>query len=555
MKGWGSTTMQRALIGGVAMLALVAARPDAMFAVTPVNGGSVGGSTVVIDASPGNQTDPHVSGDLVAYTDEVFGAIRYYDFFSATPAAIATPMGSTDQLSNVDGSHISFARKTGPDRACQVFDVASGTTTQIGPDGSGAFSTALGSDTVAFVSADDIKTGRISAPADPLVNLSTSPDLDFSPAVSPSGTAVVWQRCDLSSADCDVMKSTLSGGAWSAAQVVSGTSAYELSPDTDGVLIVYDSDRAGSDSGADIYYQPLAGGAEAQLAIPGTQRNPSIRGGVIAFESTAPGHSSADLFVYDLATNTVYQVTNTPTDDEQLSDITAPLPNGDIRVVWASHPDSTPDNDIFARAFTLPAATDTTPPAVTITTPADGAIYTKDQVVFADYFCDDEPGGSGLASCDGPVANGAPIDTASVGGHLFAVTSADNDGNEATLEHGYGVVFSVSPFAPPVDDLPVINSVKAGQAIPVKFSLGGDQGLAIFAAGYPKSQQVACSSTAPVDGIEETVTAGGSSLSYDASSGLYKYVWKTDKSWAGSCRQLVIGLVDGTFHRANFKLR
>jgi hypothetical protein len=58
--------------------------------------------------------------------------------------------------------------------------------------------------------------------------------------------------------------------------------------------------------------------------------------------------------------------------------------------------------------------------------------------------------------------------------------------------------------------------VKAGSAVPVKFSLSGDQGLNIFEAGYPKSQQIACDSTATVDGIEQTVTAGSSSLSYDA---------------------------------------
>jgi len=95
--------------------------------------------------------------------------------------------------------------------------------------------------------------------------------------------------------------------------------------------------------------------------------------------------------------------------------------------------------------------------------------------------------------------------------------------------------------------------VKAGSAIPVKFSLGGDQGLNIFEAGYPKSQTMVCDSTAPVDGIEETVTTGLSGLSYDASTNTYTYVWKTEKEWAGSCRQLVVKLNDGTFHRANFK--
>lgn len=115
--------------------------------------------------------------------------------------------------------------------------------------------------------------------------------------------------------------------------------------------------------------------------------------------------------------------------------------------------------------------------------------------------------------------------------------------------------YAFTGFFQPVDNLPFVNSVKAGQAIPVKFSLGGNQGLNIFEPGYPKSQQIACDSTAPVDGIEETVTAGSSSLSYDASTDTYTYVWKTEKPWANTCRQLVVKLNDGTFHRANFKFK
>jgi hypothetical protein len=115
--------------------------------------------------------------------------------------------------------------------------------------------------------------------------------------------------------------------------------------------------------------------------------------------------------------------------------------------------------------------------------------------------------------------------------------------------------FAFSGFFSPVDNLPVLNLAKGGQAIPVKFSLGGNQGLNIFAAGYPKSQQVPCDSSAPVDGIEETVTAGSSSLSYDVVSDRYSYIWKTDKSSAGTCRQLVLKLVDGTTHYASFMFR
>ena len=77
----------------------------------------------------------------------------------------------------------------------------------------------------------------------------------------------------------------------------------------------------------------------------------------------------------------------------------------------------------------------------------------------------------------------------------------------------------------------------------------------IFAAGYPVSQQIACSGGAPVSDIEQTVTAGGSSLSYDAATDTYTYVWKTENSWAGTCRQLIVRLNDGSDHVAFFKFK
>jgi predicted extracellular nuclease len=112
--------------------------------------------------------------------------------------------------------------------------------------------------------------------------------------------------------------------------------------------------------------------------------------------------------------------------------------------------------------------------------------------------------------------------------------------------------FDFTGFFQPVDNL-TLNVVKAGQGVPVKFSLSGDQGLQIFAAGYPTSQQVTCSSNEPEDVIEQTVTAGTSSLSYDPTTDTYSYVWKTDKSWANTCRQLTIVLKDGSIHIADFK--
>ena len=106
-----------------------------------------------------------------------------------------------------------------------------------------------------------------------------------------------------------------------------------------------------------------------------------------------------------------------------------------------------------------------------------------------------------------------------------------------------------------MDNVPAINSAKAGSAIPVKFGLGGDKGLNIFASGHPLSQKIDCNTGASLGDIKQTSNPGGSIRSYDRGNGRYNYVWKTDKAWANTCRQLVVMLTDGTTHVANFKFK
>ena len=134
-------------------------------------------------------------------------------------------------------------------------------------------------------------------------------------------------------------------------------------------------------------------------------------------------------------------------------------------------------------------------------------------------------------------------------------TRLTNNAASDTSPDWQPLVYDFTGFFAPVDNTPTLNVAKAGSAIPVKFSLNGDQGLDIFATGYPKSLQIDCDTSASVDGIEQTVTAGSSSLSYDPIADQYVYVWKTDKAWAGTCRQLVAMLNDGTDHVANFKFK
>jgi hypothetical protein len=147
------------------------------------------------------------------------------------------------------------------------------------------------------------------------------------------------------------------------------------------------------------------------------------------------------------------------------------------------------------------------------------------------------------------------LDTTSVGAKSVTCSASDVAGNVASVAVGYQVVYNFAGFFPPVDSPPIQNVVKAGSSIPVKFSLAGNQGLSIFAPGFPASRQTLCDSGAPVSEIDQTVAAGDSSLSYDPATDQYTYVWKTDKHWANTCRLLVLELVDGTQQLAYFRFR
>jgi DNA-binding beta-propeller fold protein YncE len=142
-----------------------------------------------------------------------------------------------------------------------------------------------------------------------------------------------------------------------------------------------------------------------------------------------------------------------------------------------------------------------------------------------------------------------------VGTTTVNATADDGAGHTSTCSFTVTVQYNFAGFFPPVANLPALNIVQAGRGVPVKFSLSGNKGFGIFAAGSPSSGPIVCNSSDPATLLEETVTAGGSSLSYDPLADLYNYVWKTDQAWAGTCRQLVLQLNDGSTHRANFKFK
>ena len=142
-----------------------------------------------------------------------------------------------------------------------------------------------------------------------------------------------------------------------------------------------------------------------------------------------------------------------------------------------------------------------------------------------------------------------------VGSTLVTLTVEDSSGATASCTGTVTVLYNFTGFFQPIENDGTVNIVKAGSSVPVKFSLDGNKGLNIFAPGSPTSWQTTCDYSSNTSTMEETVTAGSSSLTYDALTNQYEYVWKTNKAWKGQCRQLVVTLKDGTIHTSNFQFK
>jgi len=160
---------------------------------------------------------------------------------------------------------------------------------------------------------------------------------------------------------------------------------------------------------------------------------------------------------------------------------------------------------------------------------------------------------SGLNEAAGTLSGTISTDT--IGSKTFTFTAFDLAGNEGSQTCSFDVIYHFAGFFPPVEAAPVVNQVKAGSAIPVKFSLAGDQGMGIFAAGSPASQPVACDTLLPTGGPAAAADPPGKSGLSFSQGGQYGYVWKTDNAWAGACRMLTVDLIDGTQHAAYFMFK
>lgn len=337
------------------LLAMTVLSPTPAMAVTPANGVTPTLTPVTINSGAGDQNDPHISGDWVAYTSDA--SMRYYNFATNTDAQIPIGNSISDLLSDISGRKIVFSRVIyGEKTAVMVFDAATPATAPIELDPAPAttrIGSAIGGNTVAYVdfglhARGELVIHDLTTSTSVRITNDTAPDQN--PQVSSSGNVVAWEHCSSSLSNCDIWQAVKSGAGWSIS-VVSGSADPEGNPDTNGTLVVYDSFRGNS---TDIFWRPVSGGTEVQLQMPSFEANPSLAGNLISFESRPTLLDTTDIFVYDIITNFLYQITDTPLVTEQLNDITV-LSDGRIRVVWASDEDGFDQRNIKAATFPLPA--------------------------------------------------------------------------------------------------------------------------------------------------------------------------------------------------------
>jgi hypothetical protein len=136
-------------------------------------------------------------------------------------------------------------------------------------------------------------------------------------------------------------------------------------------------------------------------------------------------------------------------------------------------------------------------PTVEIGSPANGATFTQGQAVTATYACHAAEGAK-LKSCEGPVASGATIDTATLGSHTFDVDAEDNLGGKTSQSVSYTVVAAGPPPAGVPDTTlgshpkPKIETKK--KKVKVKFSFSSPAVGASFKCKLDKGAFAPCTS-------------------------------------------------------------
>jgi hypothetical protein len=297
------------------------------------------------------------------------------------------------------------------------------------------------------------------------------------------------------------------------------------------------------DEERDIYAFDLATGTQTRLELPGAQWGPTISGTSVAFTTWMPTSQAYQIRLWDLVSGLTFDFA--PADGTsrftQQSD--------GNRVVYTFMPDvSKSEYLVYLSEFTIDRGrVDSTPPSVTITSPAQGATYLRGQVITPAWTVTD---------ADDPaptVTAAATVDTTTTGDHTYAVTATDSAGNVGTATVTYSVAFESSGVAQPVNR-DGSSIFRAGSTVPIRVPITDAAGaplvglaprlyLAKVAEGVTGTETEAISTAAASDGNVLRETSPGTYLFNLATRGLATGTWQARvEIGGGACLTFIFSL-------------
>ena len=199
----------------------------------------------------------------------------------------------------------------------------------------------------------------------------------------------------------------------------------------------------------------------------------------------------------------------------------------------------------------LYVVTDTVGPQVTIFTPQNGALYTLNQTLKAQYFCRDAA--TVVASCTSPVASGANVDTSHPGLNTFTVSASDATSHNSSGSTSFTVSYNFTGFLTPLINNK-LNMVEETVTIPAKWTLQDGTGNYIGDPLNPMkniksitSFTIACPNVG-INYITNPGATGSAGLKYDATTKKYTYNITYQSAWQDTCRRFVVTTDDNVAH-------